>query len=397
MSEYDFITSIGVILVDTSSTLAEVQQEYRDAFEDQNFVVDSGPASVLINAEVEARNAVAENNADVANQINPNEATGIFLDALFSLFNGERDPGVKTTVTATLGGVSSTVIPAGSSAQDSSNNLFTSIADATIGGGGTIDTIFQADDIGAISVGIGELSQILSSVTGWDSITNSAVGVTGSDVQSDEEARNKRTDLLGAQSNSTPASVLARVSAVPNVTSVLFRQNVTNATIIIDTISLVSHSIYVCVDGGDDTEVATALLESKSDGANWNGSESVVVVESVSGQSYTVNFDRPTIVSINVEATASPSSALIDPVSLIKQAILDYQDGLISGFDGFILGADVQPFDIATAVNIENSSLGVSRIEVKLVAAGTFSTDDIIIAINEKAQTTTTDITVNLV
>lgn len=397
MADYSFVTSTGVIVVDTSTTLDDVQQEYRDAFQDQDFVVDSGPTSVLINAEVEARDNIAKNNADIANQINPNEATGTFLDALLSLFDGKRDPGGKTTVIATLGGVAGTIIPLGSAAQDINNNRFTSLEEATIGGGGVVDTTFKADDIGEISVGIGELSQILSSITDWDSITNDAVGVTGSDVQSDEQARNKRNDLLARQSNSTPTAIKARLSNVSGVLSVLFRENVTNSTILIDSISLVSHSVYVCVDNGDDTEVATALLESKSDGADWNGSEEIVVIEPVSGQSYVVKFDRPTIISINVEVTANPSSSLSDPVDLIKQAILDYQEGLISGFDGFILSADVQPFDIATAVNIENSSLGVTRIEVKLLAAGSFTTDDIIIAINEKANTIKSDITVILV
>ena len=69
------------------------------------------------------------------------------------------------------------------------------------------------------------------------------------------------------------------------MTSLTFQENVSASTQTINGISMVGHSIYACVAGGTDTDVAAALLENKSSGCAWNGGTTVNVVEPASGQS----------------------------------------------------------------------------------------------------------------
>lgn len=383
-SPYDFVNSTGIILVDTSDTLTEVQDEYKIAFNNTDLVVDSGPLSVLINAEVQSRNGVANSNAQVANQINPNIAGGVFLDAIASFSDIQRTPGTPTTVLATLNGIAGTLIPGGSLAQSTDGTIYESTADATIGGGGTIDQTFQATVDGPINLAIGSLNQIVSAVLGWEGITNAAAGTAGQDTQSDESLRNERNKLLGLQSASTPEAIFSNVEVVSGVNSLTFRENITSIVQIIDGVTMEPHSIFVCVDGGTDNDVALAILQSKSSGSDWNGTVFVDVTEPISGQNYLVQFERPTVIPIFMEITINPTSTLTNPTALAREAIIAYANGEVEGFDGFVTGADAQPFVINDAVNIYNSSLNASRLEVGL-SSGTVDTNDIPIEIFEIA------------
>ena len=91
---YDFIDETGVIIPDTSNTKTEVQDEYKAIFGADLVIDDESPEGLIINAEVEQRDSLAKNNADLANQINPELAEGVFLDAILSLTNSTRQPGL---------------------------------------------------------------------------------------------------------------------------------------------------------------------------------------------------------------------------------------------------------------------------------------------------------------
>ena len=150
------------------------------------------------------------------------------------------------------------------------------------------------------------------------------------------------------------------------------------------------------VEGGSDNDVALALLSSKSGGANWNGATSVSLTDPSSLQSVTVSFDRPTSVPILVRVTVRASSGS-EPTANVQQAVVDYANGLVSGGDGFIVGADVSPFEIGSAVNTQNAGLFVSLVEVALnVDSPTYVTTTLPIDINELATIIFSDVEVVL-
>ncbi len=90
---YDYIAETGVIMLETGVIQTEVQAEYQAAFGMDLNTAPNTPQGILITTEVLARTAVADNNAALANQINPNEAGGVFLDALLALTGAYRSPG----------------------------------------------------------------------------------------------------------------------------------------------------------------------------------------------------------------------------------------------------------------------------------------------------------------
>lgn len=393
---YQYADATGVIIPDTSGILTTVQDEYKAVFGADLVVTPDTPQGVLITAEALARTEVVNNNAAVANQINPNIAGGVFLDAIMALTGMQRTPASPTVVTnVTLTGVAGTVIPGGSLAATSAGDQFQSVGTVTLGAGGTATVDFQSVAAGPIPCADSALNTIVSSVLGWETVTNNpssspaSVTTLGTSTQSDQAARALRQNTLAFQAVSLAEAITSALYATEGVTSLTFQENVSATTQTINGISMVGHSIYACVDGGADTDVAAALLENKSSGCAWNGGTTVDIVEPASGQTYQVKFDRPNVIGILIKVTTPNGNA-----SNITQAVLDYAGGLINGLAGFIVGADASPFEIAGAIMSEYPGYFITKVELSLTSPVSYSTDVIPIAVNEIAYTQLSYITV---
>lgn len=397
MADYQYINSTGVVVPDTSDLLAQVQLEFKNAFGSDLNIDPSTPQGLLITGETTARKAVINNNAALANQINPNLAGGVFLDAICALTRLERDPSTPTMVTATIAGVSGTVIPEGSRAQTQAQVVFQTVSEVTIGGGGTVDANFESVEFGPQVCNIGDLNQIVSGILGWETVNNAAAAVQGTNVQSDQSLRALRKVTLALQGVSLPEAVVSRLYNVPGVTSLAFRENTAATTQTIDGVSMVAHSIYACVNGGTNTDVATALLNTKSGGCAYNGSTTVNVTEPFSGQVYPVKFSRPTVTAFKVRTTVSANSSILDPNTAVPQAILAYVNGEIEGEAGLIVGQDVSVFEMAGAITTLYPGIYVQSMETSVDGGSTWVTTPISIGIDHIATLAPTDIQVTVV
>lgn len=388
MADYEFITTTGVIVPDTADILADVQDEYRNALGLDLIVTPDTPQGVLITAETLARDAVVRNNAALANQINPNLAGGIFLDAIMALTGTQRDVATPSTVTATLAGVPGTTIPAGVRAATAAGDEFELTTAVLLPAGGTIEGLFQSVELGPIPAIAAALNVIVDGVLGWETVTNMVGAVLGSETQSDQGARMYRKNTLALQGVSLAEAITSELYAIEGVRSLTFRENVTNGALVIDGINLVAHSIWACVDGGTDLAVAQAIRRAKSAGANYNGAVVVPVTDEFSGQTQNVKFDRPDPIAINAEVTIRSSGSVADPVAAVKEAIVAYAAGLQDGEPGFTVGTDVSSWELGGAVNRATPSIFIVGIRIKKSSGGAYSPDTIVIALDEIATIT---------
>ncbi len=396
LAGYNYITSSGVIVPDTDTILAEVQAEWQSVFGADLDLTPSTPQGLMITAETLSRIGIARNNADIANQINPNIATGIFLDAIAALSGLTRTVATHTTVTATITGTSGTIIYSGARAETTAGDLFECTASTTIPISGIIDVPFQSVDTGAIPCAISTLTVITDAILGWATITNSAAGVLGVPGQSDTSFWLDRKNTLALQGISTNEAIISALYAINGVQSLSYRENVASTTQIIDGITMIAHSIYVCVNGGTDNDIAQALLKNKTAGAGYNGTTSVATIDAVSGQSYTISFDRPTPIPVLSRITVRLIGATGDPTDTIKQRVVDYANGLVSGEAGFVVGGSVSPFELSGA------AMGIAGVyvvlsEIALVSTAIYQTTEIAVAINEIATITLSSVSVVIV
>lgn len=366
MAEYQYVVETGVIVPDTATLQDEVNAEFREAFGSDLVLTPDTPQGVLATMETLARDAVVRNNAALANQINPDLAGGVFLDALWALTGGSRVKATRSLITgAVLTGQPGTIIPAGALASVGAGGaLFATTGTVQLSVAGTTTATFQAVETGPVAAPAGDLDTIASGVLGWETVTNPNPAVLGKAQESDAAARRRRRATLALQTVALPEAIVSGVFDVDGVRSVLFRENVTDAPIVIDTVNLAPHSVYVCVEGGTDLDVATELLARKSLGAGWNGDTTVNVLEPISGQEYEVSFQRPEIVQIYAQVTVKQGTEIADPATLVRNAILAYANGDVEGEDGFVIGGDVTPWELAGAVNIGAPGLFVTGLVI---------------------------------
>lgn len=398
---YDYITETGVVQPDTSDVLTDVQAEWQTAF-GADFSVD--PATNqgrVISGEVTARTGVVNANAKVANQINPNLAGGLFLDALCALTGLTRAAATPTNVTnVTLTGVINTNIPAGTRASIGQGGAVFVLQNGVVlanngSGGGVGYGTFLAQTAGPTACASGALSWPVDAVLGWETITNNQSGtpasvtVIGTNQQTDASLRALRNNTLALQGISTPQAQISNLFAIPGVTSVAFLENITDSSETINGVTLLPHSIWACVDGGSSAAIAASLLRNKTDGANWNGAQSVAVVEPASGQTYTVLFDRPTYVFIYGAMTIRQGSYTGNLQADAAQAVANYFIGAVDGFQAVGIGQNVSPFEIAAAVVSACPGCIVMNCTIGTVP-GTLNPVDVVINQNQRAQTNNT-------
>lgn len=400
MADYEYLNESGVIVPDTGDILADVQAEFQTAFGADLVLDPETPQGLLITAETLARASVARNNAALANQINPNIAGGVFLQAICALTGLDVPTATFSVIEdVLLTGQPTTVVPAGSQARTAANDIFMTISDVTLvdngAGLGVALADFQAVVAGPVPAVIDALAFIMpGGVLGWETVLNHLnAAVLGTDAPSDAAIRTLRANTLALQGIGLPEAMISILNDTPGVRSLAFRENVTDATLVIDGISLVEHSVWVCVQGGTDADVALALLTGKSLGANWNGATTVNVVEASSGQTYPVKFQRPTETPVFVRVTIRPVTSLADAQASVKAAVVAYANGELSDEAGFTVGTDVSPFELAAAVNSQIPGVFVSKVEVSLDGT-TWQTTELAIALDHVATTTSSAVTV---
>lgn len=408
-SQYNYIDLTGTIVPDTETTRLQVEQEYKDAFGQDLIVTPDTPQGVLITGEVTARDSVARNNAALANQINPNLAGGVALDAICALTDFKRSPGSPTTVPVTFAGEPGTLVSVSVQCLFSTTEvLFSPVEAVTIGGDGTVAGALQAATNGPITILSGVTAQIQSGTgpIGLETVVTTANSTPGTTQQSDASTRQERRQTIGIQGSSQAAAIIGAVSALPTVKSLSYRENVKHYDQTIDGVPMGPNSIFVCVDSGtsptDDTAVATAIASKKGGGCDYSveiGTPvNVTLNDPASRQTYVVTFARPDEKQILAQVTVSAGTFTGDPITAVQSSIVSYANGEFDGEPGFEVGDAVSAFELAGAVNHVAPGLFVRNVLIAVAGMSpVFSCDEIPIALWEVARITASQISVTVV
>jgi hypothetical protein len=159
---------------------------------------------------------------------------------------------------------------------------------------------------------------------------------------------------------------------------------------------MLRNSIWACIAGGSDVDIGNALLL-KTIGAAYNGAQTVSIIEPLSLQTYTVQYDRPVIVDMLVKLTLSQGTSSANLPITGLQAVIDFANGVVDSELGFVVGANVSPFDISVAIADENPGVKIRKVEVAPLSTGVYQTTEYPIAYNQQAHISTSEVTVIIV
>ncbi len=371
-SNYSYNNS-GVVIPDTADVQEEVQSEFTEALGTDLSLEEETPQGRLIDTETQARVATLTFNADMANVlINFTTSSGTALDAWGENFNISRVGAYASTVPVLVTGIANTVIPA--DAQASANGvIWLNESEIIIGSNGTATGTFYCSETGAIELGIGELNTVIGSstlgVSGWETITNTAVATPGADRESDTSY--KKRILAGLFSGSALfGNYKSACIVLDNVSDVFTYDNPYGEARQLDNWTIPAHSVFVCVEGGDAEEVAYALYEVKSAGCGWSGNTSVVVTDKTYNTSNPVEFYIPASVNIAVELDlTAESSSDSDLENTVKDVIVSYFAGEYAdnNYDGLGIRALISPSVISAVVTSQVSGISITGCRVGLV------------------------------
>lgn len=303
---------------------------------------------------------VADKDSQIAylvNQFDPQYAEGRFQDALARIYFLTRKPATSTAVTATLGGLPGTPIPAGTLAYDTNNNTYVLLGTVVIGVGSTVSSSWQNQKTGPIPCPANTLIKVGQAINGWDSITNPSDGTLGNDVESRADFEFRRFNSVAKNGEGVLPAIYAAVFEVANVLDCFVIDNPTGTTDSANPTSqrianptnypLAPHSIYIAAVGGDDQQIANAIWSKKDNGASYSawpdppsgptvpgvGSVSTETVYDTSGYSfpqpsYRISFIRPgslaTYFKVQIANTPNLPSNI---VTLVQNAIIAQFNG----------------------------------------------------------------------
>lgn len=228
-----------------------------------------------------------------------------------------------------IAGTPATIIPINSRVEIvASGERFQTLAEVTIGGGGTIPVNVEAINFGPVvfvqgdSVSGGEVT-IIDTVSGWTDFTFGAP-VLGRNDETDEALRIRHSQSLQSTTGSTVDSLLASLLTVQGVNSV---QVIENRTDTVDSEGRSGHSFEVLVDGGADQDIIDAIFLAKPLGIETVGTTSGTATDT-QGTSYDINFSRPIDTPIFIKTTIvkllSPATYPADGDDQIKEAVKEF-------------------------------------------------------------------------
>jgi uncharacterized phage protein gp47/JayE len=174
---------------------------------------------------------------------------------------------------------------------------------------------------GEIFAASGSLQIIRTPVFGWLAVNNFEAGLTGRNLETDNELRLRRSISLKRAGAGTVDAIIARILDVTGVISVSLNENFTNVAIG----GLPPHSFETLVTGGTDIDIGNAIWRTRPTGIETIGNVSVTVKD-INGVDRIVKFSRAVKLYIFVRVTLTKADNNTYPANgdnVIKNDILN--------------------------------------------------------------------------
>lgn len=368
------------ITIDETGIISPTTEEIREGFQSiliNAFGTDinldsSTPQGSIIDDLTEFKQIENSQLMYALNQWNPQNAMGVWQQALANLYFLKRKIATPSVVSCVCVGVPNTVLNGIASgnpakAQSTSGDVFVCIDGGVIPSSGTITLQFQSEKTGKIPCVSHSVNKIYQSVIGWDSVDNPSSGTEGEEEESRTNFEERRKLSLATNATGSLASVYSKLYNVDGVTDVFVYENGTNEEITYRGATLSPHSIYTCINGGESSAIAEAIFNSKSAGCDTNGETTVTYIEPTTRVVYDYNIERPTDTDIYIKVSVDEEigSDLTAQIKDLIVANFNGDDGknphltmgdtvYASRFVTAIAGVDIQLINIKVGLTNSN-------------------------------------------
>lgn len=247
----------------------------------------------------------------------------------------------------------------------------------------------QATEFGALEDEANTLTQILTPVLGWDSVTNPLASSPGTLLETDEELRIRFRNTKLERSTNILDSLFSALLNLDGVEEVAIYENDTDVT---DANGVLAHSFLPVVLGGSSQLIADTIWENKPMGIRSQGN-TVISVTDTQGFPHDIGFERPNPITIYMIINLSlnpedPTTFPGDGVAQIQSKIQAYaQDNIGVGRD-VIFSRLFTPVNEVPGHQIDSMFIGTSPAPA--------TTANIVIDFNELASFESVNIEINV-
>jgi hypothetical protein len=168
---------------------------------------------------------------------------------------------------------------------------------------------------------------MVSVIAGWDTIDNASAGALGNDVEPRAVFEARRILSVAKNSHGSRLSLQGAIYDVDGVLDCLVLENREDTPQTVQGITMMSHSVAICVYGGSDTDIAETIYNKLDAGCGTNGG-TLVTYTSEDGVANTYRIVRPYPTPIYIKVTLNETSTT--PSTIIS----DVKNAILSDFNG---------------------------------------------------------------
>lgn len=363
--------------------LDALEYKARELFGNKAILTVRSPLGIFLRIFAWMLNILFSLMEDVYNSRFVDTAVGTSLYNLGKAIGLSLLPAQKASGYIVLSGTPGTAIPSGFLVKTIAGLQYAVLTEERIGEDGSVTLPIQSVDTGAdYNVAAGTVKEITNPLDGVQSCTNPAAIDGGRGRETDEEFRDRYAQSVdyagGVNADALAGEILQNVESVY---SAICYENDTDE---LDTMGLPPHSIELVVYGGLDADIAKAIFRRKAAGIQTYGSKTIPVL-STNGQTININFSRPSTVPVYVKITnlETDGNFPTNGKARIADALTAYIGGDVTG--GLKIGADVLYMALPGVIL---SVPGVVDFDLVISGNGTtYSQDNIVIGVREKAVT----------
>lgn len=364
-------TSTGPVAPTDAEILAGVIADFQTAFGNNMNPSLETPQGQLASSQAAIISDAYAQVIYVANQMDPAKAAGRFQDGIGRIYFQDRIAGTGSIVQTTCAGLAGTVIAIGSLAQDQNGNIWSVTTAGTLDSTGHATVYFTAQNTGPTPIPTS--MTIYESINGWESVTPVS-GTVGRNVETRAQFEYRRQNSVQKSATGPVGAVRAAVLAVSGVVDVLAYDNKTSASVTYKGVSIAANSMYVAAVGGNQTDIANAILGSASAGCGYTGTTTVTVSDTSYPDpkpAYDISFTVPTDVPLYFDVSIRADSSLPSNINTL------IQDAMIAAAAGsgssplFRIGYSVYGADFTDAVKGADTNVRVISIKVGTAASPT--------------------------
>jgi uncharacterized phage protein gp47/JayE len=254
---------------------------------------------------------------------------------------------------------------------------------------GQITVTAVSTALGATVADIGTITNILTPVPGWQSVTNLVAAVIGAPTETDAELRRRQTYSVANPSQTVVEGIQGAVANLNGVQRCMVYENATSTP---DANGIPAYSMAVVVEGGDAQEIANMIALRKTPGSPTYGSTTVLVYDA-RGIPARINFFPLILVPITVQIHVTALAGFTEAIQAnIATQVINYLTTLPIGYDSYIsklVAATELPepdgltYDVTTTFQSRDGATPTaSDVSISFIEAAYADTTTVTIAIN---------------